>query len=192
MFICMEKYICFIHSETVSSHNTNEDVSKKNLYYFSRMLSLSYKIINYKNNKYTENISIFNLVDPKWIIIPEYYKKKYENIYKNISENTSDIETIIENFKTNIKNINILIGYDIDYHLKTLFAEALRYNISLDLSCCIIIDIKTFNNSYQTNNIDELYKKLISKKDSDSNNDNEIDKTIYCFNKLYNKFKKNN
>jgi hypothetical protein len=188
----MEKYICFIHSETVSSHNTNEDVSKKNLYYFSRMLSLSYKIINYKNNKYTENISIFNLVDPKWIIIPEYYKKKYENIYKNISENTSDIETIIENFKTNIKNINILIGYDIDYHLKTLFAEALRYNISLDLSCCIIIDIKTFNNSYQTNNIDELYKKLISKKDSDSNNDNEIDKTIYCFNKLYNKFKKNN
>jgi hypothetical protein len=184
----MEKYICFIHSETASLHETLEDVTKKNLYYFSRMLSFSYEIGIYKNNKYIKNTSIFNLVDPKWIILSEYYKKKYENI----SENIYDIETILENFKKNIKNINILIGYDIDYHLKTLFAEALRYNISLDFSCCLIIDIKTFNNSYQTNNIDELYQKLITKKDSDNNLDNDIDKIRYCFNKLYNKFKKNN
>ena len=38
------KRICFLYTETNGLHKSNDDVEKKNLYYYARLVTLNYEI----------------------------------------------------------------------------------------------------------------------------------------------------
>jgi hypothetical protein len=46
----MYKRLCFIYTETTGLHQTNKDVSKKELFNYARMVTLNYIIGYFKDN----------------------------------------------------------------------------------------------------------------------------------------------
>lgn len=183
----MEKYICFIHLDILNKHTTTDSVTKKNLYNFARMISLSYDIYSYKDNKYKLITQVRSYVKPQWIILPDNFNNTIE--INNLKE--TPIYEILTKFKADINNVNIIIGYNIDDQLKSLFAEILRYNVLIGLYNNLIIDINTFSHSYTSCDIYDLYKYIFA--DNTSENYINMDKIKLikkCFISLYENFSK--
>ena len=148
--------ICFIYTETTGLHNTNEFVSKKNLYNFARMVTINYNIGIFDNNEYNEEINIRKIIKPRCLIIPES-TVKFHNITQEIAEKEGqDIENVLYQFKNDIKDVEVIVSHNIDFHLKTIQAELVRYNIAIDFNKYTIIDTISYNHSYQYPKLKEL------------------------------------
>jgi hypothetical protein len=202
----MSNLVCFIYTEVTDIyHIDNEnkkdyfdensfyfpenDITKKNLYYYPRMVALNYEIGYYEKDKFISTKKIRSLINPKTMFITPG-SIQYHNITQEDAEkNGLDISDILNVFNADIFNkINIIIGYNIQFHLKILLAEAIRNNIYLDFSKYIIIDIKTFNHNYQFNQLIELYNILYPKKSINNSINMDLIKLIFI--KLYKKLKK--
>ena len=204
----MSNLVCFIYTEVTDLYHINNenkdyfdeelfklpeyDITKKNLYYYPRMVALNYEIGYYEKDKFISKKKIRSLVNPKTMYItPDSIK--YHNItQKDAEENGLDIVDILNTFNADIFNkINTIIGYNIEFHLKILLAEAIRNNIYIDFSKYIIIDIKDFNHTHKFNQLLDLYNILYPKKNiilNDNVHNIEIIKLIFI--KLYKKLKK--
>lgn len=186
----MDKVICFLHSENTHLHELieyNYELSKKNLYHFGRLVLLNYEIGIYKNKNFITNINSYNIVKPRSMYINEDSLQNHNITQTHANDNGLDIITIINEFKKNINNVDIIIGYNIELHLKLILGEAIRYNIYLDFSNYIIIDINNFNHNHNSKDVTQLYTIL--------NPINEIptkklDMVIFIFFKLYSQYKK--
>lgn len=166
----MNKQVCFLHTEASPIHNCiDEEITKKDLFKLGRMLNLKYMVGDYKNYKFYETKSFSSSIKHAW---------------EDLESKPHDI---ILDLKSHIKNVKIIIGYDINYHIKSIVSEAIRYNIYIDFVKYILIDLKTFNHTYDTKTIEELYIILNTKSDVMLD---EIHMLIYCFNKLYMKLVK--
>ena len=181
----MAKTICFLYTETVKplydennipgTHNTNNMVNKKNLYLFSRPTSLHYITGFIKDNIFTEDKHIIDIIKPKSMCID------------NANDNGIDPDLCIANFIKNIKSIDIIIGHNINFHLKTIIAEAMKYNIFVNFANYLIIDIINFYHTFNLNLISDLAIKL-NIKNIDHKTNIELIKDIFF--KLYSKFVK--
>ena len=180
----MSKSLCFIYTITNGSHKTTEFCSKKNLYCFSRLVSLKYEICTIINKKYTIQKSSDTIIIPRCMIIPDEFNELYDINQDLATTNGIDIETVLNTFIKDIKDVDIIICHDVKHHLNAIIGEAVRYNINMDLSKYLIIDISNFYGNYI--NIEESYLKL-SNTDKVDNYINMI-KTIF-FN-IYASFKK--
>jgi hypothetical protein len=169
----MNKIVCFLNTDISGEHSSDidEEMTKKDIYKLGRMASLNYMVGQYKDKVFTEIIHIDTQVSHIWL--------------GGESENTPNV--LLSNMKQHLSTVNIIIGYDVNYHIKSIISEALRYNIYIDFTKFILINLKTFNNNYETNNIKELYDILNDKKDIVLD---EIQMLICCFNKLYMKLVK--
>lgn len=185
----MFKRICFIYTETNGLHNTSEDVSKKKLYCYARLVSLNYEIGIFKNNEFILEKKIKQIVKPRCMFIPEETIKYHGITQESASANGVDPEIVINNFKADIKNVDIIISHSIDFHIKTLIAESLKYNISIDFNNYIIIDTINFYHSYGFLKLKELAMKLHIKDIKESNESNvELIKNVFF--KLYIRYEK--
>lgn len=192
----MAKSICFIYTKTIKplydnnnniigTHNTNNMVSKKNLYLFSRPISLHYIIGTVSDNIFTENKHITNIIKPRCMSINNDIYKDYNITNEYALENGIEPDSCISDFIKNIKSVDFIIGHDIDFHLKTIIAEAIKYNIQLNLTNYIVIDIINFYHNFNLVLISELASKL-KIKNLDSKSDIELIRDIFF--KLYSKF----
>ena len=77
--------------------------------------------------------------------------------------NGIDPEIVLNEFKKDIKNVDIIINHNIDFHLKTIIAESVRFNISIDFNKYIIIDIMLFNKTNTFYKLSDLIKKYLKK-----------------------------
>ena len=184
----MKKTLCFIYTETTGLHQTNENVCKKNLFCFARLVVLNYEIGYVENKKFISIKKNRTIIKPRCMIIP------YESIqYHKITQeeallNGTEIEVVIDTFKKDISEVNILLSHNIDFHIKTILAEAVRYNTQLDLSKFIIIDTISFFHNYGFIKLKDLYYKLY-----DINSDIDMDTLTIIelvFTKLYSQYKK--
>ena len=100
-----------------------------------------------------------------------------------------DPEIIITNFINDIKNVDIIVGHNVDFHLKTILAEAVRYNININISKYIIIDTISFFHDYGYLKLEDLSTKLKINNNSDESYD-KLDLIIIVFMKLYKKYEK--
>jgi len=183
----MSTKICFIHTETNGLHKTNENISKKNLYNFARLVILNYEIGYIENNEYCIEKTERIIIKPNCMYINED-TIKYHGINQEFAlENGTDPSDVIQKFKEDIKNINIIISHNIDFHLRTILAEAVRYNIQINLINYIIIDTISFFHDYGFIKMIDLAEKLIIKNITEKNN---IELIRDIFFRLYYKFEK--
>ena len=185
----MTKRICFLYTETNGLHKTNDEITKKNLFSFARLVVLNYEIGIVDNGEYIIEQNIKQIIKPRCMIIPE------ETIqYHGISQEKAlgkgkDPEEVLNIFKTNLKNVDILVTHSADFHLKTILAESLKYNISIDFNKIIIVDTISFYHSFGFLKLKDLALKL-KIKDIQENNKHNIELIRNIFFKLYSKFQK--
>jgi len=185
----MDNKVCFLYTETNGLHKTNENITKKKLYNYARLVSLHYIIgyYNEKSNEFETCKNVYNIVNPRTMYINEE-SVKYNKIDINIArEKGKDIEYILNNFKKDLENVNIIISHNIDFHLKTILNEVLRYNIIIEFNKFMIIDTNSFYHNYKYIKLNELAENLKIKNYKDKN---KIDILILVFFKLYKNFKK--
>ena len=185
----MYKRICFIYTETTGLHHTNEPVSKKKLFEFARMVSLNYEIGFVKNNEFIQEIKVRQIVKPRCMVIPEETIGFHGITQQIANKKGKDPEELISQFKTDLKNVDIIVSHNVDFHLKTILSESVRYNINLDFSNYVIVDTINFYHSYGFIKLKDLATKL-SLKNIPESNDNNVELIKNVFLKLYVKFKK--
>jgi DNA polymerase III epsilon subunit-like protein len=153
------------------------------------MVSINYIIGYLKDNEFIQEKKIRKVVKPRCMFIPDE-TIEYHGITQSIATNQGiDPEIIINEFKEDLKSVNVVVSHNVDFHIKTVQAEAVRYNLSLDFSNFIIIDTINFYHSYGFTKLKELATKL-SIKNITETNENNIDLIKNVFLKLYVKFQK--
>jgi DNA polymerase III epsilon subunit-like protein len=153
------------------------------------MVSLNYIIGYLKNNEFVQEKKVRKIAKPRCMYIPDE-TIEYHGITQEIAKCQGiDPELIINELKEDLKSVNVIVSHNIDFHVKTVQAEAVRYNISLDFSNFIIVDTINFNHLNEFAKLKELASKLAIKNISETN-DNNVELIKNVFLKLYVKLQK--
>ena len=156
----MSNKLCFIYTDTNGLHKTEENVSTKNLYNYARLIAVHYSIGSYINMKYVEEKNVSVILKPDTINFDIKYIIKHNITMEIANEKGIDNISAIQQLKEDIKNVDIIISYDINHNIKALQVECFRTAITIDFSKYVLIDTKLFNNSIINTCILELIKKL--------------------------------
>lgn len=162
----MSKKVCFVHTETTGLHEfQNEKVYKKNLFGYSRMVSLSW-IIAVRNEDKNYNIIKKEkfIVKPRCMIIPED-SVKFHGISHDIAmKKGTEIEEILDKFKKDLTEVKVICSHGLDFHLKTIQAELVRYNKAVDFNKFLLIDTNSFSHGITPSTLVNISKVYLNKK----------------------------
>ena len=129
------------------------------------------------------------IVKPRCMVIPQETVEYHGITQEYANANGTEPEIVISTFKSDIKNVDIIISHNIDFHFKTILAEALKYNIAIDFNNYVVIDTISFYHSHGFLKLKELAMKLHIKDIKESNDSNvELIKNVFF--KLYVKYEK--
>lgn len=162
----MFKKVCFVHTETTGLHEfQNEKVYKKNLFGYSRMVSFSWIIAVRKDESNYEILKKEKfIVKPRCMIIPDD-SVKYHGISHAIAiKKGNEIEEILDKFRKDIMDVKIISSHGLDFHLKTIQAELVRYNKAVDFNKYLLIDTNTFNHGITPSTLINISKVYLKKK----------------------------
>ena len=185
----MSKKVCIIHTETTGLHELpDEKVYKKNLYGFARMVSFSW-IIASKDTE--DKITIIKkqkfIIKPRCLQIPDEIVQ-FHGISQEIAlEKGTEIEEVLDLFKTDLVGVSIIVSHSLNFHLKTVQAELVRYNKAMNFNKYDLFDINSFEHNISPATLQNLCQKLINKDLKDKTL--VIDYICELFFKLYNKYK---
>lgn len=169
----MNKYICFINAITNDFHKTNEFCEKKkNLYLYSKIITLKYEIGFVSNNKYNIVKYVNTDIKPRDICLSD-----------NIKNTSIDMGDILLQFSKDIKTVNIIVCHSSNHTMNTLLSESVRCNIPISINNILIIDISNFQLEHSNMSLVDLYKNIVNNKESNDN----IDMIKKIFFKLYEK-----
>lgn len=182
--------ICYLYTETNGLHELNENVSKKNLFGFARLVALNYEIGYIDTNGYNCLETVRKIIKPRCMFITED-SIKIHGITNDIAKKDGyEIESVLNDFLADLKkhNVTVIVSHNITFHLKTLQAEYIRYNISFSFSNYIIIDTINFYHQLYFPKLKDLYEQLYNKKSKSKSN---LELIKLCFNKLYSNYEQN-
>lgn len=179
------KNICFLYTDTNGLHELNENVSKKSLFGFARLVSLYYEIGHIENKKFISKMKNKIIIKPRCMHISEESIKIHNITNEIANKEGSDIENVLNTFLTNIKDVTILVSHNITFHLRAVQAELIRYNISFNFTKYLIIDTISFYHSLSYPKLKNLYQALLNKDPKDKSNLEMIKK---CFFSLYSQY----
>lgn len=181
------KKICFIHTETTGLHLLgNEKVYKKNLFGFARLVMLSWTIGYRDKNKFVKEKSEQYIIKPRCLYIEPECVKFHGITHEIACEKGVEIETVLDKFINDIKGVQIIVSHSLDFHLKAVQAELVRYNKPVDFNKYILIDINSFKHNITPYNLPNLSKKLLDKEVA--NKSLILPTIIELFIKLYNDY----
>lgn len=186
----MYKKICFLHTATNGLHQTKMDVCKKKLYLFARLVQLNYDIGYIHNNEYVSEKTVSTICKPRCMNITDEISKINGISLSKATKKGVDPETVITTFLNDIKNVDIIVGHGVDFHLKAILGEAVRYNILVDISKYLIIDTISFYHDYGYMKLEDLATKLKINNDESEEKYDKLDLIIMVFLKLYKKYQK--
>jgi DNA polymerase III epsilon subunit-like protein len=178
------KKICFIYCETNGLHTTNDDVIKKNLYSFARLVVLNYDIGYKEDNKFISIKKVRSIIKPRCMYIYEESIKIHGITMEKAINEGLEIEQVLDIFIKDLIDVEVLVSHNIEFHLKTIMSELIRYNKPFNFSNLIIIDIISFFHKLNFPKLDNLYTTLINTKKSKKIVPN-LDKIRLCFLILY-------
>jgi DNA polymerase III epsilon subunit-like protein len=181
----MTKKVCFIHTDTTGLHEiTGEKITKKNLYGFARMVTLSWIIAYKKDDEYIVEKKQRYIIKPRCMHIPES-TVQYHGITQEIAENKGvDIEYVFDEFAKDIAQVRIIISHSLEFHMNTIQSELVRYNKPINFSKYLLIDINSFNHAITPATLTNIYTKICNK--NIEKKSKTIDAICELFFKLYN------
>jgi len=162
----MPKKICFIHTETTGLHEfQNEKVYKKNLFGYARMVSFSWIIAGNSNEVLKKQKFI---IKPRCMNIPDDCVQ-FHGISQEIAlKKGTDIEEVLKLFIADLSDVSIISSHGLEFHLKTVQAELVRYNRAVDFNKFLLIDTNTFPHGVTPGTLANLSKKILNKKLDDT------------------------
>ena len=186
----MVKKVCFIHTETTGLHEyQNEKIYKKNLYGFARMVSFTWIIATRKEDSSYEILKKEKfIIKPRCMHIPED-TIQYHGISQEIAlKKGTEIEEVLDKFLVDVKDVSILVSHSLEFHLKTVLCEILKYNKLIHLDKYLLIDINSFNHRITPSTLANISKVYLKKKLEDKAL--VTDYICELFFKLYNDYEK--
>ena len=178
--------MCFVYTETTGLHTTNDDVIKKNLYSFARLVVLNYEIGYKEGNKFISTKKVRSIIKPRCMYISEESIKIHGITMEQANNEGLEIEQVLETFMKDLNDISVIISHNIEFHLKTLMAELIRYNKPFSFKNFIIIDTISFFHTMTFPKLDVLYTTFIDKKSKKQVSN--LEKIKLCFLRLYDKY----
>jgi len=179
--------VCFLYTHTNGFHETNENVSKKNMFEFSRLIQLKYSIGYYNDDKFIEDIKERYTLKPKSINFNEKAVSIHGINFKKAEKKGQDNNRVMNKFKEDLKNVQIIIGHNLHFHLRTIQVELFRTCVNIDFNNYILIDLMDFN---RNDNISLI--NLSKKYNIDNNKYTDIKLIKKLFLPVYNNYIKNN
>jgi DNA polymerase III epsilon subunit-like protein len=181
----MSKKVCILYTSTNGLHIANGKVTKKNMYGIARLISLTYSIGCFDNNKYIEEKRVDRILKPACICFNKEAQKFHNISYEKAEKKGILNRTVIEDFRKDLKDVRVIISHSLEFHLKSIQAECFRSCIGIDFSKYILIDTISFQHDYSFPKLVDLESNLKLKKSN-----NNIDKIANIFGKLYQDYKK--
>ena len=184
----MEKKVCFIHTETTGLHEIrDEKVYKKNLFGFARLVSFSW-IITSRNTPLANVKKQKFIIKPRCLMIPEEIVK-FHGISQEIAlKKGTEIEEVLDKFIADLNGVSIIVSHSLDFHLKTVQGELIRYNKAINFNKYLLLDINSFDHNITPTTLQNLSEKILNKKIKDKAL--IIDYICELFFKLYNDYEK--
>jgi hypothetical protein len=183
----MTKKICFIHTETTGLHELmNDKVYKKNLFGFARMVSFSWIIANKEDGIIKKEQFI---IKPRCLYIPEDCVKFHGISQEIANEQGTEIEEVLIKFISDLSGVEIISSHGLEFHLKTVQAELVRYNRAIDFNKFLLIDTNTFDHKIVPSTLTNIAEKYLKKKIKDKKN--TINTISELFFKLYDDYENN-
>ena len=184
----MSKKVCIIHTETTGLHELrDEKVYKKNLYGFARMVSFSWIIASrVSDDKFTIIKKQKFIIKPRCLQIPDEIVQ-FHGISQEIAlKKGTEIEDVLDDFKEDLVGVSVIISHSLDFHLKTVQAELVRYNKAMNFNKYILIDLNSFEHNISPATLQNMCQKLIKKDLKDKAM--ATDYICELFFKLYNEY----
>ena len=186
----MPRLVCFIYTQTNGLHQSNEFVSKKNMFEFARPVSLTY-IIGFRQGKeFNKTKKEKFLFKPDCLNISEESEKIHGISLEKAEKDGTSPEEIMNTLKKDLKNVSVIVSHNLAFHLKALQVECFRNCVYLDFSNYILIDTINFHHKLEYPKLKDLAKEILKKDYSDKENDYNITIIKKCFLKLYDKYEK--
>ena len=180
--------VCIIHTETTGLHELrDEKVYKKNLYGFARMVSFSWIIASrVSDDKFTIIKKQKFIIKPRCLQIPDEIVQ-FHGISQEIAlKKGTEIEDVLDDFKEDLVGVSVIISHSLDFHLKTVQAELVRYNKAMNFNKYILIDLNSFEHNISPATLQNMCQKLIKKDLKDKAM--ATDYICELFFKLYNEY----
>jgi|SaaInlStandDraft_6_1057023.scaffolds.fasta_scaffold02655_5 hypothetical protein len=155
----------FIHTETNGLHNTYKPVSKKYIFDFARLISLKYSIgtFNYKENgeinKFNEEKKEKYIFTPKCITFDKKAEEIHGITFDKAVKKGKDNYHIMRQFQKDLYKIDIIIGCNLDFHIKAIQVELFRTCTNIDFSQFVLVDTSKFNKNNDYISLEKISEK---------------------------------
>jgi len=161
----MVKKIAFLYVDTNGLHKvkSNSDVDDKNIDKWARMLAIYYEIGERQNKLFTVTLKKKIYIKPDFDLNLEAckYNGFTEDFLKKSGIKISDALDIIQK---DMKNIDVFVCHNIEFHLKTIQAEFMRSGLKqIEFNKKILIDIINFNHDYEYPKLKTLVEQILKK-----------------------------
>ena len=141
----MSNKICFLYTHTNGFHETNEPVSKKNMFEFARLIQLKYSVGVYSDDKFNEEIKEKYTLKPKSINFNKKATSVHGISYSKAEKKGHDNVHVMNKLKEDLKGVQIIIGHNLHFHIRTIQVELFRTCVNIDFNNYILIDLMDFN-----------------------------------------------
>jgi hypothetical protein len=135
--------ICFIYTDTNGLHKSNDFVCTKKLYKYARLIAIHYIIGEY-NSTFTQIMNKSIILKPKTINFDQTAMKFHKITYEDAINKGIDNVKAIQELKNDLKNVNIIVGHSLPFHIKAIQVECFRTAIDINFNKFINIDMMSF------------------------------------------------
>ena len=186
----MPRLICFIYTQTNGLHESNDFVTKKNMFEFARPVSLHY-IIGYRTgNEFNETKKEKFIFKPDCLTISKESQKIHKLTLDKAEKKGTKPEEIMNTLKKDLKNVSVIVSHNLSFHIKSLQVECFRNCVNIDFSNYILIDTINFNHNLEYPKLKDLAKQVLKKDYSDKKQSYNLVLIKKCFLKLYDQYEK--
>lgn len=186
----MPRLICFIYTQTNGLHNSNDFVTKKNMFEFARPVSLHY-IIGYRQGKdFIETKKEKFIFKPDCLVISKESTKIHKITLDKAEKKGIPPGDIMNTLKKDLKNVSVIVSHNLPFHIKTLQVECFRNCVNIDFGNHILIDTIDFNHDLEYPRLKDLAKVVLKKDYSDKKQSYNLQIIKKCFLKLYDQYEK--
>lgn len=186
----MTRKICILYTETNGLHNTDENVSKKNLFEFGRLVALNYIIGTREGNEFKVIKKVREILKPKCINFKKEAIKIHGIKQKKAEKRGVDNCVIMKNLEKDLEKVGVIVSHNLPFHIKTLQVECFRTCTYINFDKYILIDTINFFHKYEFLKLKDLSKKVLGKSYTDKKA--KFNTTIIqkIFLELYNQYEK--